>query len=199
MEIIKKDLKFKNALVKRAYTDKIIFHHAAMKGSIEDIHKLHIDNGWAGCGYHFYIRYDGSIYEGRPVEMVGAHAIGFNSGSIGVCFEGNFEEEVMGEKQKKAGRDLYNYLYKIYRVPAYRHGELMSTLCPGKHFPFDEITTLKKISDEIKEMVSYLKKESVLSDTALWEKKCTDDKNVYWICRKMANRLKGGDLNEKVV
>ena len=43
---------------------------------------------------------------------------------------------------------------------------------------------------EIKEIVERLSAEGILSDYALWVKKCSEDINVYWLCFKMANYLK---------
>ena len=92
MVINSSNLKFTD-LSKRKSTKQIILHHAAMNGSVQDIHRVHLNKDYSGIGYHYYIRKDGSIWEGRPVDMIGAHAQGSNSNSIGVCFEGNFENE----------------------------------------------------------------------------------------------------------
>jgi N-acetylmuramoyl-L-alanine amidase len=40
------------------------------------------------CGYHFYVRRDGTRHKGRPIDTVGAHARGYNTNSIGICYEG---------------------------------------------------------------------------------------------------------------
>lgn len=45
--------------------------------------------GWSDIGYHFVITQDGLIHEGRPLEKIGAHVAGFNSGSIGICLTGD--------------------------------------------------------------------------------------------------------------
>ena len=42
-------------------------------------------------GYHFYITRDGEIYQGRPLEKVGAHCRNHNSHSIGICYEGGLD------------------------------------------------------------------------------------------------------------
>ena len=63
--------------------------------------------GGAGIGYHYYITKDGTIWEGRPDNTVGAHASGGNSDSIGICFEGDYDvERTMPDAQKKAGKEL---------------------------------------------------------------------------------------------
>ena len=42
-------------------------------------------------GYHFYITRDGEIYQGRPLEKVGAHCRDHNTHSIGMCYEGGLD------------------------------------------------------------------------------------------------------------
>lgn len=146
MNIIDVGLSFTSALEKRIVTDEIVLHHAAGTGSVKDIHNWHINgNGWAGIGYHFYVRKNGEVYVGRPVDTVGAHAYGENSHTIGICFEGNFENETMSDAQKNAGAELVAKLRKdfptVKRVSAHRDHN--STACPGKNFPFEYIAAGK--------------------------------------------------------
>ena len=94
MNIIEKNYKWAKPLSKRNSTDLLILHHAAAAScTAEDVHRWHVGNGWAGIGYHYLVRKDGTIYRGRPEDTVGAHAYGANSHSIGVCFEGNYQVE----------------------------------------------------------------------------------------------------------
>lgn len=146
MNIIHVDLSFASALEKRTITDEIVLHHAAGTGSVKDIHNWHINgNGWAGIGYHFYVRKNGEVYSGRPVNAVGAHTYGENSHTIGICFEGNFENETMSDAQKNAGAELVAKLRKdfptVKRVSGHRDHN--STACPGKNFPFEFIAAGK--------------------------------------------------------
>ena len=117
---------------------EIIIHHAdAVKCSVEDINRWHKDNGWCGIGYHYLVRKDGTVWKGRPDNAIGAHCLNRNTGTLGVCFEGNFEKETMGDIQFNAGAELIKYLkdkYSISKVS--RHKDYMSTDCPGKNFPF---------------------------------------------------------------
>ena len=53
-----------------------------------DIHKMHLEFGWDGIGYHKIISRNGDIEDGRPEYWVGAHARGFNKISLGVCLIG---------------------------------------------------------------------------------------------------------------
>jgi len=142
MNIIETNLSF-GSLSKRTETTEIYCHHAATKKcSAEQIHSWHKGFGWPGIGYHYLVRKDGSIERGRPEDTVGAHASGHNSYSIGICFEGNFEIEEMPEAQKKAGKELIAYLKAKYKIDkVLRHRDVNATACPGKNFPFEEISS----------------------------------------------------------
>lgn len=72
--------------------DEIIIHCAATRPdqniSAADINKWHIMQGWQGIGYHFFIKLDGTVEPGRPIDQIGAHCKGHNSNSIGICYAG---------------------------------------------------------------------------------------------------------------
>lgn len=142
MNIIETNLAF-NAMNERKATNRIILHNSGVtvRQAVEIVHNYHKNtNGWAGIGYHFYVRTDGSIYRGRPENMVGAHASGNNSDSIGICFEGDYNQETMSEAQTKAGQELVAYLKEKYSITkVQRHSDVCNTSCPGANFPFDEI------------------------------------------------------------
>lgn len=140
MNIIETNLKF-GTLSKRSSTKRIILHHAAMNGSVEAVHNVHRAKGWSGIGYHFYVRKDGKIYRGRPEYAIGAHASGSNYNSIGICAEGNFENETMSDAQKNSIKELVAYLKNKYKITTVvRHRDVGSTACPGKNYPFYYIT-----------------------------------------------------------
>lgn len=146
MNIIETNLVFNRPLSKRLVTNKIIIHHASVEEcDAKIIHIWHKANGWAGIGYHFVVRKDGTIERGRPLDKVGAHCTGQNSDSIGICFEGDFEKEHMEDAQLKAGRELIAYIKQTYPlIRVTKHKDFMATDCPGKNFPFDELTAVKK-------------------------------------------------------
>ena len=52
------------------------------------IHDWHTKRGFDGIGYHAVILENGKIEVGRPDYWVGAHAIGHNGTSLGVCIIG---------------------------------------------------------------------------------------------------------------
>ena len=156
MNIIETNLSF-GSLSRRGTTNRIILHHAeATSCTPQQIHQWHKNNGWSGAGYHFLVRKDGNIYRLRPEWAVGAHAQGANSDSIGVCFEGSFMTEHMGQTQINAGKAIVSYLkgqYGISKVQAHR--DVGSTNCPGTNFPFAEIAGA---SDYVAPVKNYLSK-----------------------------------------
>ena len=148
MKIIETNLKFKsNYSFRSGDPDGLVLHHAASNGSVYDVHNWHLALGWAGIGYHFYVRKDGSVYRGRPEKWLGSHTSGHNS-KIGICAEGNFDEEQMSTAQKNAIIELLAYLYGKYgKLKVYGHRDLDATACPGKNYPFADIVNGKKEAD----------------------------------------------------
>ena len=150
MQIKEVNYKWRGTLIKRNKTEMIVLHHAAAKNcTVQDVHKWHLNNGWSGIGYHYFISKDGEVFRGRPEDTVGAHVTGHNSKSIGVCFEGDYTTQTMPEAQLEAGKELVAYLkdkYKITKVVGHR--DLMATSCPGIKFPFFEIANAKQDDKE---------------------------------------------------
>lgn len=146
MKIIDVKYDWAGALAKRNTIDMIVLHHAeASKCSPKDIHWWHICAGYSGIGYHYFVDKLGNVYRGRPDDVIGAHAKGHNSTSIGVCFEGRYNKEVMPQAQLEAGKELIAYLKKKYNITTVkRHKDLMATDCPGALFPFEEVVNQAK-------------------------------------------------------
>lgn len=79
---------------KRAKTDFIAIHCSAtgqQNFTAADIDKWHRKQGWVCIGYHYVIRRDGTVEEGRDVDVVGAHVSGFNDVSVGICMVGGVD------------------------------------------------------------------------------------------------------------
>lgn len=81
----------------RRKIDKIIIHCSATPEfedlTVEQIRADHKRRGFADIGYHYVVYRDGSVHEGRDVDIQGAHCYdgGGNIGSIGVCYIGGLE------------------------------------------------------------------------------------------------------------
>ena len=129
-------------LTQRDDTSRIVIHHTGNQTdddlSAEQLHRSHQNLGWAGVGYNFVIRKDGSIELGRPVECVGAHAEGFNYCSIGIHVCGNFNLVEPTEAQLNVLPMLLADICDLYGLIAsdsvvIGHRDLMATDCPGNN------------------------------------------------------------------
>jgi N-acetylmuramoyl-L-alanine amidase CwlA len=63
----------------------IVIHNVAHSSvTVDDIHRQHLENGWSGFSYHFFIKKDRKVYRGRPENTIGAHCEGYNKVSLEV-------------------------------------------------------------------------------------------------------------------
>ena len=129
--------------VKRTTTDLIIVHSSATPPSMDigvnQITRWHLDRGFDTIGYHVVIRRGGEIEYGRPFDVRGAHAKGFNSRSIGVCMIGgvnsdmeaelNFTEEQFSSLERVLA--ALQGLFTDTTVIGHRDLPATSTKCPG--------------------------------------------------------------------
>lgn len=127
----------------------IIFHHTGTSVvTPEAINEDHKEKGYEGIGYHFYIRKDGTIYRGRPEEAIGAHAYGKNYGTLGVCIEGDLEDEYITDAQINSLVKLSTDMIIKYNIEdCVGHKDVFETLCPGENFPMDNIK--ERIKEEL--------------------------------------------------
>lgn len=128
--------------------DKIIVHCSATPEgrdfTVKDIDRVHKDRGFQCIGYHFVVYRDGSVHQGRPVEQMGAHCIGHNASSIGVCYIGGLARDCKTPKdtrtaaQRKALRQLVEDLKKSFPgATVHGHNEFANKACPC--FPISEL------------------------------------------------------------
>ncbi|UAW07639.1 endolysin [Salmonella phage STP-SP1] len=125
----------------RQATDAIFVHCSATPPTMdigrETIEMWHKQQGWLAIGYHFIIKRDGTVEEGRPVDVVGSHVKYWNSRSVGVClvggvndkgqFEANFTPAQMNSLRNKLA-DLKS-LYPQAEIKA--HHDIAPKACPS--------------------------------------------------------------------
>jgi len=145
-------LSFRSKLTPLKKVDMIILHHMAHKtAGIHDIHNYHRSRTytnssgktayWSGIGYNYFITFDGIIYEARGLH-VGAQIAGHNNRSIGIGFQGDFEQQSMTNAQLNAGAALCSKLlqdHSLTEKDIKRHKDLAATACPGNNFSFTEL------------------------------------------------------------
>jgi len=75
----------------------IVVHCSATKEKrwydADDIRSWHLNRGFRDIGYHMIVRLDGSLEAGRKITEMGAHAKGYNTNSIGICYIGGLDKE----------------------------------------------------------------------------------------------------------
>ena len=122
--------------------------------------------GWAGIGYHYVIRKDGTIERGRPLAAVGAHAQGHNFDTVGINVTGNFDTERPTAEQLASLERLLVFLCRIYDIEAgvttiEGHRDVNATDCPGDN--------LYRLLPQIRRDVKVQTAEKELEDADIWE------------------------------
>lgn len=125
------------------YIDKVILHCSATPEGesfdAADIRDWHVNgNKWSDIGYHYVILLDGTIEDGRPLEIKGAHVRNENRYSIGVCYIGGCDldgdpKDTMTYAQESAFKSLMEDLRIRFddRLPIYGHNEFANKACPS--------------------------------------------------------------------
>lgn len=113
-----------SALEKSSRTiNEIIVHCSATKEgqdfTVDDIAKWHKQRGFNAIGYHYVVYRDGSVHNGRSVNISGAHCTGHNTHSIGICYIGGLDsngkaKDTRTDEQKASLLSLLKDLHKLY-------------------------------------------------------------------------------------
>lgn len=106
--------------------------------TVEDIDRCHRQRGFRCIGYHYVIYRDGSIHPGRPIAREGAHCLGHNADSIGICYIGGVDaagkpKDTRTPQQRTALTQLVSDFCRQYNIPrinVYGHNEFAAKACP---------------------------------------------------------------------
>ena len=90
--------------------------------TIEKLMRSHRNKGYGAYpGYHIYVRRDGTLFYCRPVAERGCHVKGYNTSSIGICYEGGHScspeakyEDNRTAEQMVALDEVLRILHEIY-------------------------------------------------------------------------------------
>ena len=106
--------------------------------TVEEIRRWHQQQGWSDIGYHYVVLLDGTVKDGRDVNLSGAHCSGHNSCSIGVVYvggvasDGKTPKDTRTERQKEALLTLLKELKKMYPQAAiHGHRDYANKACPS--------------------------------------------------------------------
>lgn len=129
---------------------------------IRGIQAYHMDsNGWCDIGYHFMVTADGSTWEARPANLLGAHVGGQNTGNVGVSFIGCFHTSGCNDwtpftppqSMLDGGGALLGKLAQRYginvtssTVVGHRDNPDQQTSCPGDNL-YNKLSNLRSIAN----------------------------------------------------
>ena len=97
------------------------------------IEQYHLSKGWEGLGYQYVIHKNGDVWKGRPEHYHGAHTVGHNNDSIGICLVGNFDATLPTKEQETALKGLITDIRGRYNVGdnIYPHRKYAQKTCYG--------------------------------------------------------------------
>ena len=128
----------------RETTDLIVVHCSATKPrqrvDAKRIHGWHVKRGIYSergiTGYHFVVLRSGEVELGRELDEIGAHALGYNQRSVGICLVGGLADDGTPtanytEAQWHALRSLVTTLRLIFRgATVIGHNDVSDKDCP---------------------------------------------------------------------
>lgn len=125
---------------KRSINEIIVHCTASYEGqplTVDAIRRMHIrERGWSDIGYHYVVYLDGTIHEGRNVNISGAHCTGHNTHSIGVVYVGGLAKngkpkDTRTPAQKAGLLKLLRQLKQLYpKATIHGHREYANKACP---------------------------------------------------------------------
>ena len=113
---------------------------------------IQVEAPWRDIGYHFGIELIDKSVEilvGRMMDEAGAHCVGMNDKSLGLCFMGNYDLVAPPREYWDAGIRLVSTLMRAFGIIAEKvdgHRKYANKTCPGRMFD------LEKFRNELKEV-----------------------------------------------
>jgi N-acetylmuramoyl-L-alanine amidase len=118
----------------------IVLHCSATRSireyTPEQLERDHRARGFSRAGYNYYVRRSGLTVAMRPLEMIPAHAAGYNRNSIGICYEGGLNGDSVPadtrtpEQKEAILRLLQELLRRFPRCRICGHRDLAVRACP---------------------------------------------------------------------
>jgi hypothetical protein len=137
------------------FYDTIIVHHTANRRSVNGNEEKHHGEGYAALGYHLAIDKKGTVFQGRPLEVMGGHAGEIKGsgemgdpdwGAAGIVLLGDFESRKENlwspdeptPEQLKSLKDLVTIFKNRWGITRLlMHKEVIRggkpTVCPGEN------------------------------------------------------------------
>jgi hypothetical protein len=162
----------------------VVLHSSAtdnpLQASFEAVKDLHVSSkskyfkwgnydtygkGFSDIGYQYYIERNGTVIKGRAEEMAGAHCLGYNSISIGICLSGNTS---FTSEQFKSLNNLLEDIKKRHNIDdidILHHNELnINKTCPNFNW-WEVKKELVMKKETIVSLIKLLNVGGMLNDT----------------------------------
>ena len=155
----------------RRWVSRVFIHCSAHDGKHTDdaevIDRWHKDRGWKGIGYHYFIKFDGTIQVGRPINQIPAAQARHNRGTIAICVHGgqNSKDDAFTNRQFDALLKLCQDIDEAYdgKITFHGHKEVSAKACPV--FDYKEVLGLDAKGYLVKGAVNEQKLENAGSKT----------------------------------
>jgi len=126
--------------------DSIVVHHAGNEGhkTMMEVQNYHLSkkDPSADIDYHFGINLAGEVFEGRPINIVGAHVSGGNTGKIGIVLLADLDPENKGMRWYQVDRSndplTPQMEASLVRLIHYLKGKYPKVQLLGGHSEFDK-------------------------------------------------------------
>lgn len=146
----------KNAIARDRGKKFITFHHTVVGSllskdsiippaqemeAVKFVYKLHVKRwAWHDIGYHFLVGQSGRVFEGRPLNRLGAHTRGNNRHNIGIAFLGCFDDQ--------GAREQMHNPTKVTNAMVTSTARLVACLALNYKFPISKDTVLPRSAYE---------------------------------------------------
>ncbi|PHR19278.1 MAG: hypothetical protein COA37_17765 [Hoeflea sp.] len=119
----------------RRPVSRVFIHCSASDNPAHDnvatMRAWHLQRGWSDVGYHLFIRKDGVVEAGRPLEITPAAQAGHNTGTIAICLHG-LDIDKFTQAQFDTLRALCASINRQYggKLTFHGHREVAAKACP---------------------------------------------------------------------
>ncbi len=135
--------------------DRVFLHCSASDrpehDTVEVMREWHLARGWSDVGYHYFIRKDGTVESGRPLERSPAAQRGHNRSTIAICLHG-LEPDRFTAAQYESVIELCQAIDRAYGVEHgvtfHGHCEVSSKACPV--FDYREVLGLDASGEPVR-------------------------------------------------
>lgn len=109
----------------------------ASQAYVDSIRRFHIyEKDYNDIGYHYLVDCKGNLYKGRNESISGAHTLGYNYHSIGICMLYSVNDRSVTKESLNTLVSKITDLCKKYNIKPstyniFGHSDVFPTMCPG--------------------------------------------------------------------